>query len=472
MSLENFEGLTDVELRRKLQEYGFPNIPITETSRGFLVKKLKNHIKNLKSRKHSANVCVTLRAKQEQENLVTRDNDWSEHNMEKNTREVSDSVKLDRLEQTATIDSVTQSADEIYQPGQNIRMRNQTTNQLLSMSSDNNSNGYFGMIYKVCGLQEIYTNSVWWSFTLFLFVITFIYMMKTNNQWKHFNEDGMHYVTCERLHPGNPLLRPPLVCIDKARLEPALAIVRNLMEQLRIRAERHFCYDHAQPEAMSVTEFTRSLLEEGSTVDMRSVRDAQYLITCNPQWNIDMVDQRGSPAIFNGVDKILSNRNTFFVLKQLYLPLPCSLLLKARTFISFVGHVALLMCVLILIFLSYLYVHRIQVQRLRAVQNLLNNIIRELRQRAIESDSPDEREVVVNHLRDQLIPMSNRECELKFWKEALEKLEANNSCVRFDVKIRDGEELRTIRWIDNNTQLIAEGLNTASGGTSEVETNC
>jgi membrane protein Man1 len=38
--------LTDEELRTRLIQFGFPNIPITDTTRKTLIKKLKNHIKN------------------------------------------------------------------------------------------------------------------------------------------------------------------------------------------------------------------------------------------------------------------------------------------------------------------------------------------------------------------------------------------------------------------------------------------
>ncbi|KAG5680384.1 hypothetical protein PVAND_009893 [Polypedilum vanderplanki] len=44
--MDNLELLTDDELRRRLLQYGFPNLPITQTTRKTLIKKLRNHLAN------------------------------------------------------------------------------------------------------------------------------------------------------------------------------------------------------------------------------------------------------------------------------------------------------------------------------------------------------------------------------------------------------------------------------------------
>ncbi|XP_017472405.1 PREDICTED: inner nuclear membrane protein Man1-like [Rhagoletis zephyria] len=477
MSLKNLEELTDVELHRKLLEYDFPNVPITETSRGFLVKKLQNHLKNLKSRKLLTNNCVTLRARQELENFVAQANDWSRHSIGAESR-IRDATTFAASEQSVSDGDDIRREDQLHQTisnslhSQNRRIRAMSSNEPVSTSSTDSPSDYFSMIWRVLGLQENYTNCVWWGFTIFFIYIAFIYMTKTTDMAKYINEGNTHYVTCDTKDPAGPLLRPPFVCIEKERLEPALAIVRNLIKQLRSRTERHYCYDQTQPEAMTVTEFVRSMLEEGHTVDVRNIKDAQYLITCNPQWKLDMVDHRGTPTIFNGVDKILSDENTFFILKQLHLPIKCLVLLKAHRLLSFVGNVTLLMCVVLMLYLLYRYMRGIQEQHRRDVQNLIQSIVEELQQRASDSDSVSEHEVIVNHLRDELIPVSTRKCKLKLWNEALRDLEENYSQIRFDVTVRCGEEFRTMRWMDNTTQSTNGRIGEDGESSTEVETSC
>ncbi|CAD7011394.1 unnamed protein product [Ceratitis capitata] len=453
MSSENFEELTDVELRRKLLEYEFPYVPITETSREFLVKKLKNHVRNLRSRKVSTKTFVTQRDKQELKNLLTQANDWSKQTLQRSP-DLSETLTPTNTEQSICPDTdYTLKADQLIHSSLNHSLqRNRThrSEQQVATLSDNDSNGFCCMIWKVFGTQENYTNCVWWSFALFFVVIAFIYMMKSADFSQYINKNNTNYVICERLDSTGPFLRPPFVCIERERLDPALVVVRKLMLQLKERYENHYCYDQKQSRTLSVSEFIRSMFEEGSSVDMRNVREAQYLITCNPQWNIRMIDHKGSPVIFNGVDRILPNHNTFFVLKRPQLSLACLLYHKAHQFKGFIGNASILMCLLILFYLSYRYVCRVQEQHLQAVQNLLDNIVEELQHRAADNENSEGHEVVIDKLRDQLLPSNKHICEMRFWNEALKELESKDSRVHFDFTMRDGHECRTIRWVDTN----------------------
>lgn len=40
--MDNLELLSDDDLKRRLLQYGFPNLPITSTTRKVLIKKLRN----------------------------------------------------------------------------------------------------------------------------------------------------------------------------------------------------------------------------------------------------------------------------------------------------------------------------------------------------------------------------------------------------------------------------------------------
>lgn len=43
--MDSLDRLSDDELRLRLLQYGFQNLPITVTTRKILIKKLRNHIK-------------------------------------------------------------------------------------------------------------------------------------------------------------------------------------------------------------------------------------------------------------------------------------------------------------------------------------------------------------------------------------------------------------------------------------------
>lgn len=48
--MDNLDRLSDDELRRRLLQYGFPNYPVTSTSRKLLIKKLRNYIDGQKTK--------------------------------------------------------------------------------------------------------------------------------------------------------------------------------------------------------------------------------------------------------------------------------------------------------------------------------------------------------------------------------------------------------------------------------------
>lgn len=57
--MDNFDDLSNDQLRLKMLEYGMPNMPITATTRKLVVKKLKNYIENANSKTRRDTIHVT-----------------------------------------------------------------------------------------------------------------------------------------------------------------------------------------------------------------------------------------------------------------------------------------------------------------------------------------------------------------------------------------------------------------------------
>lgn len=57
--MENLETLTDQQLKTKLMEFGFANLPITDTTRKVLMKKLKNAMETQKVKSRRETIAVT-----------------------------------------------------------------------------------------------------------------------------------------------------------------------------------------------------------------------------------------------------------------------------------------------------------------------------------------------------------------------------------------------------------------------------
>lgn len=57
-NMDNLESLSNDELRTRLLQFGFPNLPVTSTTRKVLIKKLRNHVdgENAKTRRETVHV--------------------------------------------------------------------------------------------------------------------------------------------------------------------------------------------------------------------------------------------------------------------------------------------------------------------------------------------------------------------------------------------------------------------------------
>lgn len=92
-------------------------------------------------------------------------------------------------------------------------------------------------------------------------------------------------------------------------------------------------------------------------------------------------------------------------------------------------------------------------------KDIVNNMIAEITNSVIEHATTEEGIVVVNHLRDKLIPPTKRK-ELEWaWIEAIRFIEEHESRIQFEVGNRNGEDVRIMRWIDTASTSSAPGEN-------------
>lgn len=57
--MDQWNALSDDELRQRLRHYGFPNLPVTSTTRSTLIKKLRHHMNNEHAKLKQATSFVT-----------------------------------------------------------------------------------------------------------------------------------------------------------------------------------------------------------------------------------------------------------------------------------------------------------------------------------------------------------------------------------------------------------------------------
>lgn len=70
--MDELNSLSNEELKYRLTQFGFPNLPVTSTTRKVLIKKLRNHMENEKSKLKRETSYVTRYSSDEDQSDVDR----------------------------------------------------------------------------------------------------------------------------------------------------------------------------------------------------------------------------------------------------------------------------------------------------------------------------------------------------------------------------------------------------------------
>ncbi|XP_055839451.1 inner nuclear membrane protein Man1 [Episyrphus balteatus] len=300
---------------------------------------------------------------------------------------------------------------------------------------------------------------------LFFFFVAFFYMTISPDLISTINEKNTEFTICNPHHADSAIATAGYSCVEQDQLPSAVLMLKHLMPELQKRAEVHFCKDVNQDPTINAREFVKHLHKMGLTTDVRKtlkdLHNAEYLIEKNPQWKIRHVSPISKEIMaFHEVVKLRPTQGNAFALENPRLPITCTISNKIQQFFVVIGSATLLAVAVLAIHIGYRFIQSRRKTRADAVEYYTNEIIAELMRKAISPDStqPD---VVVNHLRDKLIPLHKRKQMQSAWNEAIQNLELNDSRIQFDLALRNGEECKTMKWIANvSADMLARTTNT------------
>lgn len=241
-------------------------------------------------------------------------------------------------------------------------------------------------------------------------------------------------------------------CIHRDDVEPALELLRHTATELQRRAEVNRCSDATVSPLMGAKEVVKRALEASaghSTVShiREQLHHMEYLLQVNPQWGVSNCDALGKRIEFDEVRTLGDTQQNHFAILQPRLPLKCRVYNKLQAFFTIVGSLTLVAGLLYGGHWLYKVVVGIRRARKDKVDFLIADIIQALMERASAAGpDPDSALVVINHLRDQLIPPAERAKSAWAWRSAITFLEANESRIHFEVGTRNGEDFRLMRW--------------------------
>ncbi|XP_017461329.1 PREDICTED: inner nuclear membrane protein Man1 isoform X2 [Rhagoletis zephyria] len=231
-------------------------------------------------------------------------------------------------------------------------------------------------------------------------------------------------------------------CLSPVDADIAINLIAEIEKTLKIRSKKYECNN--KKTSISEAELINYMETMGHNYNVHTWRKhlihARFLIKQNPQWNIATTD----------------GENYKFLIVN---PVFCFLVTKLQSFFVIIGIGAIIALLSGISYTIYRYIRAWRVNRSNIIEQFTTDIVNELIYRASLSETPEEREVIIIHLRDKLIPFKKRSTHLKFWKEALQILDATDSRIQFGVKNVDGEDYRTMKWIGNaNGNTRANGL--------------
>ncbi|KAM7341783.1 LEM domain-containing inner nuclear membrane protein MAN1 isoform 1-T2 [Cochliomyia hominivorax] len=310
---------------------------------------------------------------------------------------------------------------------------------------------------------------------LFFLILAILYMTKPPDMPSTMLEKSTIFTLCEKLHDqtsSSLTAKPSVNCIDNELLGPSLALNKELIQLLQTSIEAHYCRDHSISPIVTGTEFMKHLYKKRTTDAhklLKSFHGALYLIENNPQWKIEILGGRGDqhpPDIYK--------QDIQFGLLKPYLPLKCILFNKMQRFFLIIGSVFLFALLVGVVFVVWRFWHQRRELRVKTVDNFIKEIIKELMQRASLKDDT-QGEIIVNHLRDKLIPLNKRKSLLSAWNEALQKLEASDSRIQFGCILQNGEEFRTMKWVESilstSSTASTNSSNSSSSSTAFLQEN-
>lgn len=260
---------------------------------------------------------------------------------------------------------------------------------------------------------------------------------------------------------GEPHFKSTVNCIEKDELSAAFNVLKLLIPQLQQRIEHSRCHDGTAPFAMSALEAVKFLIEqqEQTPIDLRrALHNAEYLISVNPQWRVGhFVDGSGQPASsisMAGVVKHRSAQSNYYAIVKPRLPISCFLYNKLQAVFAIIGWLVIIAVVAGVILFGIRFIRGHLQSRRERVTNMVEEIKNVLMEKAYDPDTActDAASVVINHLRDKLIPPTERSKMESVWNAAIKAIESD-SRVQFSVATRNGEDFRVMRWIDTMSPM-------------------
>lgn len=259
-----------------------------------------------------------------------------------------------------------------------------------------------------------------------------------------------------RCGKDGPDAKPGVNCINDSDIDDAVNFMRFIKPELVKRAVSYGCKDAVVKPFLTEAEVInlRRTVDENDYISLvKQMENMEVLAFRNAEWGISMVrtdagNDLSEEHVFEDMDSVVVYKRTHTVGLAVLnpdLPLRCRLYNK----ICAVFNSALVICgtflTLYMLNMGYKYAKQHYKQNKDEVYDMVRRIVEVLES---SGDGVDDF-LVINHVRDMILPIKNRQTMEKIWKQAVKFINENESRVRTEVQVVQGEPFEVWRWLGN-----------------------
>ncbi|KAF5281692.1 hypothetical protein FQA39_LY17713 [Lamprigera yunnana] len=252
-----------------------------------------------------------------------------------------------------------------------------------------------------------------------------------------------------------PKSKPGFNCVLDIDIENAISLMQFIKPKLIKQAVNYACLDSSIKPFLKEKEVIdlQHLKTNYDVLEVQKQLDNMEVLTFKNDWGISLV----KTDVGNDLSEkdILPNMESLQMYKRINsaglavlhpsLPLNCRIYNKMYAIFN---SIIVLVAIFISLYISnklYKYFKLYQKQQKDEVFNMVRQIID-----VLETNSKDGEEfLVINHVRDMILPIKNRIQMAKVWNEAVRFINENESRVRTEVQVVQGEPFEVWRWLGN-----------------------
>ncbi|CAG9770188.1 unnamed protein product [Ceutorhynchus assimilis] len=268
----------------------------------------------------------------------------------------------------------------------------------------------------------------------------------------------------------DPQNKKGINCINEDQVQNAINLLNSIRPELHKKAVAHRCVDPTIKPQMSEAEivsFCQSNYGIKDAVMIRNdLKNLEVLLFSNPGWGVrlaqtenndvavteDNLAKNMETAIFN-----LDKKVTSLVFLNPDVPYSCQVYNYVTKALYTILLIAGIFGILFLLRYSFKKFRTYEKKQKDEVNSIVDKILDLLQNAAQEEPGY----VVINHARDAILDIKDRQAKRKFWEKAVQSIIENESRVRLEVQTVQGESFEVWRWIGSaNLSMTGEEIGT------------